>query len=86
MKIISAPSADPEDVLKRANAVIQKKYEFFETTLQIERFQQEMDDCKQCIAPLKWKHSFALHLKWASKQTEQTTSNCETQSIQEKKT
>lgn len=50
---VSAPSADPEDVLKRANAVIQKKYEFFETTLQIERFQQEMDDCKQCIAPLK---------------------------------
>lgn len=51
--LFSAPSADPEDVLKRANAVIQKKYEFFETTLQIERFQQDMDDCKQCIAPLK---------------------------------
>lgn len=49
----AAPSADPEDVLKRANAVMQKKYEFFETTLQIERFQQEMDDCKQCVAPLK---------------------------------
>lgn len=48
-----ASSADPEDVLRRANTVIQKKFEFFETTLQIERFQQDMDDCKQCIAPLK---------------------------------
>ncbi|XP_055299563.1 proton-coupled zinc antiporter SLC30A2 isoform X1 [Sitodiplosis mosellana] len=48
-----APEADPEDVLKRANAAIQKKYEFFETTLQIERFQQDMDDCKQCVGPLK---------------------------------
>lgn len=48
-----APSADPEDVLKRANAAIQEKYEFFETTLQIERFQEDMDDCKQCVVPLK---------------------------------
>lgn len=48
-----APNADPEDVLKRANAAIQKKYEFFETTLQIERFQQDMDDCQQCVGPLK---------------------------------
>lgn len=48
-----APNADPEDVLKRANTAIQKKYEFFETTLQIERFQQDMDDCQQCVGPLK---------------------------------
>lgn len=51
--MILASNADPEDVLKRANAAIQKKYEFFETTLQIERFQQDMDDCKQCVGPLK---------------------------------
>lgn len=47
------PDADPEDVLKRANTAIQKKYELFETTLQIERFQQQMDDCKQCVVPQK---------------------------------
>lgn len=47
------PDADPEDVLKRANTAIQKKYELFETTLQIERFQQQMDDCKQCVVPKK---------------------------------
>ncbi|XP_031624178.1 zinc transporter 2 isoform X2 [Contarinia nasturtii] len=46
-------NAEPEDVLKRANSAIQKKYEFFETTLQIERFQSEMDDCQQCVGPLK---------------------------------
>lgn len=51
--MLLASNADPEDVLKRANAAIQKKYEFFETTLQIERFQQDMDDCKQCVGPLK---------------------------------
>lgn len=50
---VLAPSANPEDVLKRANAAIQAKYEFFETTLQIERFQVDMDDCKQCVGPLK---------------------------------
>lgn len=47
------PTANPEEVLKRANAAIQKQYQFFETTLQIERFQIAMDDCKQCAGPPK---------------------------------
>lgn len=52
-KLSSGPDANPEEVLTRANATIQKKYEFFETTLQIERFQQDMEHCKQCLGPPK---------------------------------
>lgn len=47
------PDADAEEVLRNANTAIQKKYEFFETTLQIERFQLDMENCKQCASPAK---------------------------------
>lgn len=47
------PDANPEEILRKANDELQKKYDFFETTLQIERFQADMEDCKQCASPAK---------------------------------
>lgn len=50
---VSGPEANAEDVLGKASHAIEMKYEFFETTLQIERFQLAMENCKQCVGPLK---------------------------------
>lgn len=47
------PDANPEEILRKANDELQKRYDFFETTLQIERFQADMEDCKQCAGPVK---------------------------------
>lgn len=30
---------------------VHAKYEFFETTIQIEEFQSDMEDCNQCTNP-----------------------------------
>lgn len=51
--LFTGSDANPEDVLRNANLAIQEKYEFFETTLQIERFQLDMENCKQCESPAK---------------------------------
>lgn len=47
------PDANAEDVLRKASQLMEAKYDFFETTLQIERFQLDMESCKQCEGPVK---------------------------------
>lgn len=47
----SVASANPEEVLKEAVGAVHSKYSFFETTLQIERFQADMEECSQCVCP-----------------------------------
>lgn len=46
------PSADTEIVLRQATYNVHAKYEFFETTLQIEEFQPDMEVCDQCTNPV----------------------------------
>jgi solute carrier family 30 (zinc transporter), member 2 len=41
----------PETVLREATTRIHAKYDFFETTLQIEVYEKEMEDCKDCTNP-----------------------------------
>ncbi|CAO1358526.1 unnamed protein product [Diamesa hyperborea] len=45
------PNTNTESVLKEATMKIHAKYDFFETTLQIEEFQSDMEDCNQCTNP-----------------------------------
>jgi zinc transporter 2 len=40
-----------EKVLREATKRIHAKYDFFETTLQIEVYEKEMEDCKECTNP-----------------------------------
>lgn len=46
-------SANPEQILKDATRTVHTKYNFFETTIQIEMYQPEMEDCGQCLNPPK---------------------------------
>ncbi|XP_058450285.1 proton-coupled zinc antiporter SLC30A2-like isoform X2 [Malaya genurostris] len=46
------PNTNTEAVLQQATRSIHAKYDFFETTLQIEEFQADMEDCNQCTNPL----------------------------------
>lgn len=45
------PPAHPQAVLVEATKSIDEKYNFFEITLQIEDFQDAMEDCSQCKNP-----------------------------------
>lgn len=45
------PNANTEQILKEATRQVHKKYNFYESTLQIEEFSQEMEDCNQCLNP-----------------------------------
>lgn len=44
------PGASPQDILRTATRNIHDKYKFFEMTLQIEEFNERMENCKQCKA------------------------------------
>ncbi|EAA14842.4 AGAP009005-PA [Anopheles gambiae str. PEST] len=46
------PSTNTELVLNKATETVHAKYQFFETTLQIEVFQPDMEDCNQCSNPV----------------------------------
>ncbi|XP_019867422.1 zinc transporter 2-like [Aethina tumida] len=46
-----APSINPQNILMVATKNIHDKYRFFEMTLQIEEFQDSMEDCHQCKNP-----------------------------------
>ena len=48
---ITEANTNTESVLKEATMKIHSKYQFFETTLQIEEFQTDMADCNQCSNP-----------------------------------
>lgn len=39
------------EVLKEATMKVHAKHNFFETTLQIEEFHHDMEDCNQCTNP-----------------------------------
>uniref|UniRef100_A0A336MYR4 CSON003186 protein n=1 Tax=Culicoides sonorensis TaxID=179676 RepID=A0A336MYR4_CULSO len=45
------PNANTDQILKEATRQVHKKYNFYESTLQIEEFSQEMEDCNQCLNP-----------------------------------
>ena len=42
------PSRNAQDILKEASTKIRSKYNIYEMTLQVEEFQEDMDDCTQC--------------------------------------
>ncbi|GFO20848.1 Zinc transporter 2 [Plakobranchus ocellatus] len=44
-------SSDPHDVLRRASSAIQNRFAISETTMQIEEYVTEMDDCADCQGP-----------------------------------
>ncbi|XP_070171865.1 proton-coupled zinc antiporter SLC30A2 isoform X1 [Polyergus mexicanus] len=44
------PGASPQNILCTATRNIHDKYKFFEMTLQIEEFNERMENCKQCKA------------------------------------
>lgn len=44
------PGTSPQDILRTATRNIHDEYKFFEMTLQIEEFDEQMENCKQCKA------------------------------------
>lgn len=46
--LVIAANIKPQEVLTTATLEIRAKYDFFEMTLQIEEFHEEMRDCNQC--------------------------------------
>ncbi|XP_012274356.1 zinc transporter 2 isoform X2 [Orussus abietinus] len=45
------PGTSPQEILRTATRNIHDKYNFFEMTLQIEEFNENMENCKQCKSP-----------------------------------
>lgn len=45
------PNTDTELVLREATVKIHAKYDIFETTLQIEVFGEDMENCEACVNP-----------------------------------
>lgn len=41
-------SRSAQDILKEASTMIRRKYNVYEMTLQVENYQQDMNDCSQC--------------------------------------
>lgn len=50
---LSEPGVNPQKILSIASKSIREKYNFFEMTLQIEDFEQNMDLCNKCKMPEK---------------------------------
>ncbi|RZC37549.1 Cation efflux domain containing protein [Asbolus verrucosus] len=50
--IAISPEVNPQNILMVATKNIHDKYNFFEMTLQIEEFQEAMEDCTQCKNPI----------------------------------
>ncbi|XP_037958263.1 zinc transporter 2 [Teleopsis dalmanni] len=48
-----ASDADPKTILQTATTAVHMRYNFFETTIQIEDFTPDMENCKQCSVPDK---------------------------------
>lgn len=47
----TVPNTNAETVLREATKKIHAKYDFYETTLQIEVYDDEMEACKDCTNP-----------------------------------
>ncbi|XP_077298310.1 proton-coupled zinc antiporter SLC30A2-like isoform X2 [Arctopsyche grandis] len=45
------PGVSPQIVLQEATRLVHEKYNFFEMTLQIEEFKNDMEECNQCKMP-----------------------------------
>lgn len=57
------PKTNTEAVLREATVKIHAKYDFYETTLQIEMYDEDMEDCRDCDNPWKgWLLHF--HERW----------------------
>lgn len=48
--VFTEPGTSPQNILRTATRNIHDKYKFFEMTLQIEEFNERMENCKQCKA------------------------------------
>lgn len=48
--LFAEPGTSPQSILCTATRNIHDKYKFFEMTLQIEEFNERMENCKQCKA------------------------------------
>ena len=46
--VLLDPSRNAQDILKEASTKIREKYNIYEMTLQVEEFQEDMDECTQC--------------------------------------
>ena len=46
-----APGINAQTILKEASTRIRAKYDFYEMTLQVEDFENDMSDCNQCKPP-----------------------------------
>ncbi|GFG39249.1 hypothetical protein Cfor_00725 [Coptotermes formosanus] len=46
-----SPGASPQKVLQQASHDIRSQFHFYEMTLQVEEFDQNMEDCEQCRCP-----------------------------------
>lgn len=46
--LVIDPSRNAQDILKEASTKIREKYNIYEMTLQVEEFQDDMDECTQC--------------------------------------
>jgi len=43
--------ADPQLILEEATKLIHKRFGFFESTIQIEEYSPDMENCEQCLSP-----------------------------------
>ena len=48
---VAAPGSNAQTILREASTRIRAKYNFYEMTLQVEEFEEDMDDCHQCKGP-----------------------------------
>lgn len=47
-----APEANAKRILEEASTAVHRRYNFFETTIQIEEFTPQMESCQQCCVPV----------------------------------
>lgn len=50
---LPAPNANPKQILDAATSAVHLRYNFFETTIQIEEYTAQMESCIQCTVPEK---------------------------------
>lgn len=53
--LLPAPGANFQQILQEASMRIRAKYDFYEMTLQVEEFHEDMEDCTQCQGPEQWR-------------------------------
>lgn len=66
VRVCTEPGVNTTTVLKEASREMYKKYNFFDCTLQIEEFDSQMENCKQCQPPKSWLNGHPNHPRRAS--------------------